>query len=120
MISQGAIPYLLTDELYLLGYRLGIVSNPLQPQDEDLLQKILTAIGLLPAQVFICTELNPDIPCACWIVFQSNTNEGAYTLQEHQGTRIIYSDPLADLHNDVEKKRKLWSVIQSFKINRVA
>lgn len=108
-----------------------ILLKSLNPADSELLGKILVAIKL-DFQLIDLIELDKigEIDLS-QIVTQKSVNQlitfgialptvklpislNPYQFTEQQGIKLIYSDSLTDLQNDIPKKKALWGALKGF------
>ena len=108
-----------------------ILLKSLNPADSELLGKILVAIKL-DFQLIDLIELDKigEIDLS-QIVTQKSVNQlitfgialptvklpislNPYQFTEQQGIKLIYSDSLSDLQNDIPKKKALWGALKGF------
>jgi DNA polymerase III psi subunit len=108
-----------------------ILLKSLNPVDSELLGKILVAIKL-DFQSIDLIELDKigEVDLS-QIVIQKSVNQlitfgitlsvvklpislNPYQFTEQQGIKLIYSDSLADLQNDIPKKKALWGALKGF------
>jgi DNA polymerase III psi subunit len=106
-----------------------ILVNSLNPTDSELLGKILGAVKLdLPSVDMVELDKNQDIDLS-QIFTQKSVNQvitfginlskvnldvklNPYQILEKQGIKLIYSDSLTDIQNDVPKKKALWGSLK--------
>lgn len=108
-----------------------ILLKSLNPADSELLGKILVAIKL-DFQLIDLIELDKigEIDLS-QIVTQKSVNQlitfgialptvklsislNPYQFTEQHGIKLIYSDSLTDLQNDIPKKKALWGALKGF------
>jgi DNA polymerase III psi subunit len=108
-----------------------ILLKSLNPADSELLGKILVAIKL-DFQSIDLIELDKigEVDLS-QIVAQKSVNQlitfgitlssvklpislNPYQFTEQQGIKLIYSDSLTDLQNDIPKKKALWGALKGF------
>ncbi|WP_146199160.1 hypothetical protein [Arcicella aurantiaca] len=108
-----------------------ILLKSLNPADSELLGKILVAIKL-DFQSIDLIELDKigEVDLS-QIIAQKSVNQlitfgitllsvklqislNPYQFTEQQGIKLIYSDSLTDLQNDIPKKKALWGALKGF------
>lgn len=108
-----------------------ILLKSLNPADSELLGKILVAIKL-DFQSIDLIELDKvgEVDLS-QIIAQKSVNQlitfgialptvklpislNPYQFTEQQGIKLIYSDSLTDLQNDIPKKKTLWGALKGF------
>lgn len=94
--------------------KLLVITDPLTPETNEMLQKLLAAIGLKSGDFEISqnTTLIKDYYRA--IIFGKSGNKVNYTINQYEGMEAMRSISLSELQNNVTEKRKLWSALQNW------
>ncbi len=111
------------EEIYVPLERTTVVLNKpwreVSAEEQDLLQKILVAVGLKPESVAVHYEPHHDFnywqPLSPKSLYFGLPLAGYAHLEVASlpnGTQLIPAPPLADLQNDSGAKQKLWQALK--------
>jgi DNA polymerase III psi subunit len=94
--------------------KLLVITEPLTIETNEMLQKLLAAIGLKTSDFEISqdTALIKNYNRA--IIFGKSGNKTLYTINQYEGMEAMRSISLSELQNNVTEKRKLWTALLSW------
>ncbi|MES2517200.1 MAG: hypothetical protein V4585_03765 [Bacteroidota bacterium] len=129
-IQNTAIVEVILPNYYQPKRKVIILLNNLNPTDNELLTKILSAVKLDLQSVDVIELDKTNGVDLSQIILQKSVNHvisfgivlpkvkleialTPYEIKEKEDIKFIFSDALTDLQNDIPKKKALWSALKA-------
>lgn len=91
------------------SYKIGVVAGDMSKDDEELLGKILGAIGATKSEANLTSKV--DATAGRWLVFDADAQSIGINTKGDQ--KIISCRPLKELQQNVELKKELWGLLKN-------
>ncbi len=91
------------------SYKIGVVTGDMSKDDQELLGKILGAIGATKSEANLTAKV--DASAGRWLVFDAAVESIDFKSKGDQ--KIISCRPLKELQQNVEHKKELWGLLKN-------